>query len=448
MRNLTEGNPLKNIVIMSIPIMLGSLFQQLYNTVDAIIVGRILGAKALAAVGSTSTLYYLIIWTVNGMANGFAVLVAQFFGAKDFVNVRKSIATAIKLCTGITLIATVISVTFIRAALLFMNTPGEIIDDAYAYIVVILCGLIATILYNMFSAILRAIGDSRTPFLFLVLTSILNVILDYIFIKYMYLGTGGAALATIISQSVSAILCAVYAYAKYDFVRIKVQDFAKNTVLVVKMIKIGIPLGAMGALTASSVITLQFAVNSYGAETIAAYTASTKLEQFANVPLSAYGVAIINFSGQNVGAQKYDNLYKGINKCMILTVCTAVVTGTVLFIFAKNGAGLFMDANEGAASIRLATQYLRCVAPALSFFGLMVLIRSAMQGMGDARAPLINAIVETVSRAVWTVYLIHNHNFTMLCFVNPLTWLAATSVIMILYLRKLKDYRQKALSIN
>ena len=445
MNDLTTGSPLKKIIMMSIPIMLGSLFQQLYSAVDAVIVGRYLGATALAAVGSTSTLYYMIMWSVNGMSGGYAVVVAQFFGAKDYQKLKKSIGIAIELALTFTIIATIFSTAIIKKALIFMNTPDEIFEDAYSYVIVILAGLITMMFYNIFSAILRAIGDSKTPFFFLVLTSILNVGLDILFIRNFEMGTRGAAVATVISQGVSALMCGVFIWFKYPILIPGKRDFIFDKDIAWRLLRLGVPSGAMGTLTASGVIVLQYAVNSYGANAVAAYTVATKVEQFCNMPLGAYSMTITNFAGQNMGAKKYNNLSKGINSGIMLSVATAAIIGTVVYTFAEPICGIFMDASQNQEVIGLALRYVHTVAPMLAIYGLMNMLRYSMQGVGDPFAPLINAIVETLSRIVWTAYLVKHVNFTLLCFANPSTWGFAALIIGVLFIRKMRKIRGMAI---
>lgn len=423
---------------MSIPILLGNMFQQLYSTVDAAIVGRYLGASALAAVGSTSTLYYLILWTVSGTANGFAVVLSQYFGAKDYARFKRGVCSAIEMGLILAVTASIFSVIFIHRALVFMNTPDSIIEDAYAYIVVILAGLTTTMLYNLFSAILRSIGDSKTPFIFLVLTSVMNVVLDIVFIKYCGLGTRGAAIATVISQATSALLCLILIWNKYKILRPSYSDAKIDLNICKSMLRIGIPGGAMGGLTASGVMVLQYAINSYGADAIAAYTVATKVEQFFNMPLNSYSMTIVNFAGQNTGARKYDNLKKGINQSLLLAIGTGIVSGLILFIFSRNICGIFVDVAESPEVVALSLQYLHVVCFSLWIYGIMALFRSAMQGMGYPKAPLVNAIVETLSRIVWTAYLVKHINFKLLCFANPSTWFAAMVIISMLYFSKIK----------
>ena len=436
--DMTKGSPLKAILMMTIPVMIGNVFQQFYGMVDAVIVGRYLGQNALGAVGATSSIYCFILWFVMGIANGFAILISQDFGAGNYKKLRERVCLSITLASIITVATTIFSVTVIRRLLVLMNTPEELMDSAYGYIVVILAGLVATMMYNMSASILRAMGDGRTPLYFLLISSVLNIVLDIWFIRFLHMGTEGAAYATVLSQAVSGILCIVYIYKKFPILHVKKEDWRIRRGEPAKMLKMGLPLGINGCITATGIMVLQVAVNGYGAEVVAAFAAASKVEQLANQLLSAFCVTMTNFAGQNYGAGKIENLRKGVKQGFLLMVAIAVVAGTVLVGFGGQLAGLFIDTPTENVLV-YAAEYLKFSGIFLVALGTIYVFRSTAQGMGDARIPIINGIVESAGRSLWAVYLLQFGNFHQLCLASPTTWVVAAVVTVILYQRKLQN---------
>lgn len=434
--DMTVGKPLRAILTMSVPILLGNLFQQFYNMADTIIVGRFLGRNALAAVGSTSSLYFLVLWFITDMMNGFAVKTAQRFGAGDYEGMRKSVGLTVVLSTIVTVFLTVVSTLAVRSLLILMQTPEEILEEAYVYILVIFLGLLATMLYNMASAILRALGDGRTPLYFLLLTSGLNIVLDLLFVCVFKAGTAGAAAATVLSQAVSGVLCICYMYRKFSILHLKKTDFAVKPGPALELLKMGVPMGLMGSLTAIGIIILQFAINTFGTAAMAAYTAATKVEQMACMPLAAYSVAMTNFVGQNYGAGKIANIRKGIRQGMGLTLATAVLMCGVVLCFGRFFAGLFLESSD-VEVIRYAVGYQKVIGCFLPLFGVICIMRRCLQGVGDSTSPMLAGIMETVSRIAWTLWLAKFGSFEMVAWVNGCTWVIAAGGLFLMYRRNM-----------
>ena len=435
--DMTKGSSLKAIVSMTIPLMIGNVFQQFYGMADTFIVGHFLGQNALGAVGSTASIYSFIWWFTLGITGGFAVLLAQDFGAGNYKRLRERLCLSITLAGIITLITTIVSVSLVGKLLIWMNTPAELYDSAYQYIVVILSGLFSTTAYSMSAAVLRAIGDSKTPLYFLIISSVLNIILDIVFIRYLNLGTAGAAGATVISQAVSGILCIIYIYRKFEILHLSKDDWKIRKGEPATLLKIGLPLGINGCITASGIMILQIAVNGYGAEVVSAFATASKVEQLANQIVAAFSITMINFAGQNMGAKNYSNLKKGVKDGFFLMLFTAIILSTVLILFGGKLAGLFID-NPTANVIAYASQYLKISGTFFVFLGGIYVFRSVAQGMGDSKIPIINGIVESGSRIIWAVYLINWGSFKQLCFAGPTTWLVAAIITFILCQRKLK----------
>lgn len=423
--DLTKGSPLKNIIMMSFPMMLGYLFQQFYSLVDVIIVGRYVGADALAAVGSTTSITYFVMWFVCGMSGGFSVVLAQKFGCGDLKEVKRGVCLAFELSVLVTAVMTVICLCNMRRFLVLIHIPDEIMEEAYTYIFVIIAGMIAMVFYNVCADILRAIGDSKTPLYFLIISSILNIFLDILFINSFELGVLGAALATVVSQAVSGILCFVYMYLRFEEIRFSAPDWKMDLDRVKAMMSYGIPAGLDGATTALGILLLQVAINCYGVSTIAGYTAAIKVQNFAEIPLDAFAMTMISYEGQNYGAGRKDNMKAGYIKCSILGLIIAAVGGLCMFLFGSNFASLFVSGEDTKEIVDFAAKYLRFAGPFFLPFSILMVTRSSLQGMGDKLAPLLNGILETCFRAAFMFYLISNLNETMLCLVSPIIWTAA-----------------------
>lgn len=445
--DMTVGKPIYSILKMTLPVMAGNLFQQFYSMADTMIVGRCLGRNALAAVGATSSIYNLILWFSTGCANGFAILLAQKFGAGKYDALRKKLALSILLSTAITMIVTLASLLSIHRILRLMNTPSEILPNAESYIFIILAGLGATIAYNMAASVLRALGDGRTPLYFLILTSFLNIFLDLLFIQVFHMGTGGAAAATVLSQAVSAVLCIWYMHRHFPILHLRRGDWRSDAEEALDMLRLGLPMGLMGILTASGIIILQLAINSFGTAAVAAYTAAAKVEQVFEQILGAFSVTMSNYCGQNYGAGKTDRIRKGIRESWLVMAGTAV-----LFIVIVETAGgfilsLFLSQKD-ASVISLATEYLRIVALFLPAFGTIMIFRSSIQGMGNTSVPMLNGTLESVCRALWTVFLIRFGSFHQLCFVNPTAWTMASLMLIMIYRRHMRRVEEDLARLN
>ena len=310
-KDMTIGNPMKIILLFSLPVLLGNLFQQFYNMVDTVIVGQYLGEDALAAVGSTGCLMFLVLGFANGIAQGFGVMVSHAFGAKDMKLLRHCVALSLLLTVVISIILTVPTVAFSRQLLLWLNTPENIITLANGYIRVIFAGIFATMAYNVASGILRGIGDSRTPLYFLILSSGLNIFLDIFLIVVVKLGTAGAAYATVLSQAVSAVLCFIVMFRKHDILRTTREDYYCDFHEIRRMLSVGIPMALNYSITAIGTMILQSAVNVFGSSVVAAFTAASKVSNIATQTMPTLGTAMATYCGQNLGAGKYDRIFRG-----------------------------------------------------------------------------------------------------------------------------------------
>ena len=345
-KDMTKGSPFKLILGFAFPMLLGMLFQQFYNLVDTMIVGKTLGVSALAGVGATSSINFMIIGFCMGICNGFAIPVAQQFGAGKYSELRKYVFNGYICSAVFAVVMTVLSVVFCAPILRLLNTPDDIFMHAYNYIVIIFAGIPTVFLYNIVSGIIRSLGDSKTPVYFLVLSSVINIVLDFILIIYAKMGVAGAGIATVISQLVSGVGCTIYMYKKFDILKANRQENVVRKRYVVNLCYIGVPMGLQYSITAIGSTILQAAVNGLGSSYVAAMTAGSKMFNFTCCPFDALGSTMATYGGQNVGAGKIDRLGKGIRAAMIIGAVYSVVALVVLFFTTDYIALLFVDAAE------------------------------------------------------------------------------------------------------
>ena len=435
--DMTKGNPLKIFIFFSIPLLIGNIFQQLYSMVDTIIVGRFVGVNALAAVGSTGSLFFLVNGMILGLTSGFAVLVAQKFGAKDENGIRKAVASNIILTLLSTAIITAIALVVKTPLLKMMNTPDNIIVDANTYITIIFAGIITQALYNMAAGILRALGDSKTPLYFLIVSSVINVILDLVFIINFKMGVAGAAYATNIAQGISGILCLVYSYKKFKVLRLKKDDFKVDSSYYKKHLKVGIPMGLQFSITAVGIIIVQSAINVFGSAVIASYTASSKVLQLVMQPSVSFGVTIATYAGQNLGAKRLDRIKNGIKIMNKVSVITSLIAGAVLVLFGKYFVMLFIE-NPSVEIITYAQRVLNYSAVFFIPLGFIFVYRNVLQGMGESFVPMMAGVAELVARSIVAFTLPKFIGFTGICLADPVAWIAAALPLMITYYKKMK----------
>ncbi len=440
-KDMTKGEPFKLILWFSVPLLLGNIFQQFYSMVDTIIVGKILGTQALAAVGTTGPLNFLVLGFASGITSGFAVLVAQRFGAGDERGMRKAVASAVELALLITVVLTLASTLGARGLLQLINTPEDIFQGAYNYIVVIFGGLFTMMLYNMLACLLRAIGDSKTPLYFLIISSVLNVVLDLVFIINFKMGVAGAAWATVISQGVSGVLCFLYMMKKYPMMRLKKEDFMADKWMYGRHLFIGLPMAFQFSITAIGTVILQGALNLFGSVTIAAYTAACKVESLVTQPALSFGVTMANYSGQNLGADRVDRIKEGVTKCSILTLAFAVLASLILIFFGEPLTRLFIDGNQQGV-VDTAMIYLKICAMFFPFLNMIFVYRNMLQGVGKSFMPLMAGVFELIARAVVSFTLPGVLGFTGICLAGPIAWMAAAIPLGITYFIEIKKMMQ------
>ncbi|SHO47653.1 MATE family efflux transporter [Anaerocolumna xylanovorans] len=435
--DLTSGKPMKLIIGFTIPILIGNIVQQLYYVIDSIIVGQYLGMNALAAVGSTGSLTFLVIGWIMGMTGGFAIIIAQHFGAEDMEGVRHYVAMSYYLCAVMAVIMTVGLLLTNRWILTIMNTPKEIFQDTYHFITIIYIGITATIAYNILAAVLRALGDSKTPLYFLLLSSVLNIILDYLFIAGLSMGVEGAGYATVISQAFASFLCLIYMLKKYPVLRLKKKDTRFSWKSVTKLVGMGVPMGLQFSITAIGAMIVQVALNGLGPNYIAAFTTSSKIQNIITQPLPSLGASLATYVGQNTGAGKMHRVKEGVRSTIILTVIFSLVSMVAVLAFGEPLIKLF-GAGDNQIVIEKARVSFQVVAGFYIFLGLIFVYRNALQGLGDGLLPMLGGIFELFARWLVVLLLAKRFGYLGICFANPVAWISALIPIIPAYYYRIK----------
>ena len=423
-KDMTSGSPARLILRFTIPLTFGNLFQQFYSMVDTIIVGRFLGKESLAAVGSTGSINFLIIGFCLGLCSGFAIPVSQQFGAKNFAEMKKYIGNIIWLTIWSSVLFTVATVLLCRPMLEWMNTPSDIIEEAYWYIVVIFAGIPAIFLYNVQAALLRALGDSRTPVVFLVIASFLNIALDLLLIVVIPMGVVGAAVATVLSQLLSGVACFVFIVKKFPALHISRQDLHIDTGYLTRLCSIGIPMGLQFSITAIGSIILQTSVNALGSGIVAAVTAAGRLYSLFACAFDALGVAMSTYGGQNIGARKVERLSPGLRAAMIIGSIYSVFSLLVIWLLGKPLLTLFVEATEVEI---INNAYLFMMINVAFFIPLagVNIFRLMIQGMGYSKMAVFAGVSEMIARGVVGAWLVPALGYIAACFASPIAWIMA-----------------------
>ena len=427
-RDMTQGKPLKLIFAFWFPMLLGNLFQQVYNLADSVIVGRFVGVQAFAGVSATGSLNFLIIGFLLGMCSGCAIPVAQAFGEGDPVKMRRRFANAIYLCGGISLVMSVATALSARAILRWIGTPEDIMEEAYRYIVFIFGGMTATMLYNLMSGMLRAVGNTRTPLCFLVLSCAVNVGLDLALVVGMGMGVTGAAVATVAAQLLSGLLCLRVIFSKYDVLRIRGEEWKPDAACLGRLSGIGLPMGLQFSITAIGSLIMQTAVNGLGTVAVAAIGAGSKVYTMFVCPFDAMGATVATWCGQNLGARRLDRVRQGVRISMLSMTVYAVVALFAVRLVGRTMIGLFIDSGETAVIDR-AVQYLNMVV--LFFIPLLTIfvLRNGLQGLGYSRIAMFAGLFELAGRAFVAFALVGPYGFDGAILANPAAWIMADALL-------------------
>lgn len=444
-KDLTQGNPMKLILGFAVPMLLGLLFQQFYSMVDAIVVGKWIGVGALASVGATSSINFMINGFCTGICTGFAIPVAQRFGAGDMKSMRKFVANIVWTAAVIGSILTVVVCLLCRNILVWMRTPADIIDGSYSYIFWIFLGIPVTILYNLVAGIIRALGDSTTPVVFLVLAALLNIVLDIVSVVMIGTGVEGPAIATVISQAVSGVLCLIYMKKKFAILHMEEGEWNPDFRYIGTLLSSGVPMGLQYSITAIGSVILQASVNELGSAAVASVTAGGKVNLFFTCPFDALGGTMATWAGQNVGAGKPERVHKGLMNALLLGAVYSVLACAFLSFFGKNVALLFLDSGE-AEILTNAQTFLRVNSAAYLLLLCVNVFRFCIQGMGYSLFAILAGVFEMVARSIMGFGFVPKFGFFAVCFANPLAWLMADLFLIPAYalcLRRVKRRTQQ-----
>lgn len=395
--NMTEGNTTKLLVTFAFPMLIGNLFQQLYNLVDSVVVGKFVGKEALAAIGATNSVSFFFFALCNGIGNGGGIVTSQYFGKGDTKLVKSSIANVGYLMLVFPAVIGITAFIVSKPLLILLNTPPELLSESIAYYRTLCLGIVFISLYNYASAMLRALGDSKTPLYFLIFSCILNAGLDVLFVRGFGMSVRGAGIATVISQFVSAVSCIAFAVKTNSYFELDKEDKKVNFKVIGHAVKIGVPLSLQFSLIAVSTMALQRVVNSFGEIAVAAFTATSRIEQVIHQPYQTLSAALSTYTGQNYGARKKERLREGMNKGLLLMVGFTVVMVIIMQLFGRSIAGIFIKASETEV-LEMGARALRITSLFYIFLGIIYTVRGVLNGMGDIFFALYNGIIEVIGR--------------------------------------------------
>lgn len=423
-KDLTTGSPLKLIITFTFPAFLGMLFQQFYNVVDTIIVGKLLGIGPLAGVGATGSLNFMVLGFCMGICNGFAIPVAQKFGAGDQVELRKFVANSLWLVAVIALVLTVPVCVYCRPILRVMNTPEDVFEYAYQYIFIIFLGIPAALLYNILAAILRSLGDSKTPVLFLALSSVLNIGLDIISIKLWGMGVNGTALATVISQGVSGVICFFYMKKRFTVLQMSREERRPDGAKMKRLCYMGIPMGLQYSITAIGSLVIQATMNGFGSVAVAGATAANRINGFLTCPIEALGASMAPYVGQNLGAGKLDRVSRGVIDASLCGFVSSGVLYVIIWLYGAQLTGIFLDAPDPAVTA-YAVEFLRIVGAGYCLLTLVNVVRFSIQGLGFSVLAILSGVMEMIARCFAGLVIAPHIGFAAVAMGHPLAWLFA-----------------------
>lgn len=438
---MTVGKPSKLIIQFMIPMFLGNVFQQFYNVADSIVAGQFLGVQALAAIGSTGSLMFFVTGWMNGMSSGFAILVSQWFGAKKYDRMRHYVAMSVYLSIILSVLMTVGFLAANVPILRMMNYSPDIMPDVTAYMGIIYAGLIVTAAYNALAAFLRALGDSRSPLYFLIISAAINVVLDIVFIVYGGMGVDGCAYATVIAQAISALLCFIYIVKRYPILHLKREDFRISFRSWGRLLALGIPMALQFSITAIGTIIVQGAVNVYGEIYMAGFSAAGKLQNIIATVFSAFGATIATYVGQNRGAGKMDRVRQGVRTTQMMIIVYSVFAMAVVLLLGRYMMWIFVSPSETEV-IDVAVLYFRTVFWCYPFLGSIFLYRNTLQGLGYGLVPMLGGVFELVARAGIVLLVAGRTSFVGVCLSDPAAWLSALIPLVPYYIYIMKKWKK------
>ena len=422
--DMTVGNPVRLIIQFMIPMFLGNIFQQFYNIVDSIVAGQFIGVDALAAIGSTGSLMFFVTGWLNGLSSGFAIIVAQMFGAKKYDDMRHFVAMSIYLMFGFAAAMTIGFLVFNVPILRLMNSPADLMGDVAGYMGIIYAGLLVTAAYNTLAAFLRALGDSKSPLYFLIISAGINVVLDIVLIRFAGMGVEGCAYATVIAQGVSAICCLVYIKKKYPILHLEKKNFELRKGSMSKLLILGIPMGLQFSITAIGSIMLQSANNALGSACIAAFASAVRIKSFFICPFESLGIAMATYTGQNYGAGKPERIWLGIKASGLMMIVYAAFSFLILMLASRELTLIFVDPSE-TEIINDAVQFLHISCSFFPILGVLCILRYTIQGAGFTNLAMLSGVSEMIARTLVSIYAVPAFGFMAVCFGDATAWMAA-----------------------
>ena len=440
-QNLTKGLPSKLILMFCLPLLIGNLFQQLYSITDILIVGRLLGINALAAVGATAPIFFVFLILSFGFTGGLTVVTAQRFGAGDYSGMRKSVTHAVIASFVLCLFMTLFLIFFLRPVLHIMNVPKLIEDDAYLFMSILSFGFIMIVFYNLLAGFMRAMGDSKTPLYFLIFSTLLNIVFNFVFIYFFSFGVKGSALGTVLAATIAFILCVVYMYLKFDIMRLKKSDWRFDKKMLSEQLKIAFPMSVQFSVLSLSMMVIQSTCNSFGPEVIAAFTAALRIEQLATQPLLALGMAMATYAAQNFGAKKISRIRQGVRFTVLVSLGIAVVMSLLVRYIGRDMIAVFLN-DKNAFIIETGKTYLGISTLFYFFLGLIFIFRNTLQGMGKAWLPLIASLTEFFIRSFAAIFLAKALGYRGIFYASPAAWVGASCVVIIGYILTVKKFKK------
>ncbi|MCL3850869.1 MATE family efflux transporter [Parabacteroides sp. GYB001] len=423
-KEMTSGRALPLIFSFAMPVLLANLLQQTYSLIDAAIVGKFLGIGAFSAVGASTSVIFLIIGFCNGCCAGFGIPVAQKFGARDYNTMRRYVAISLQLAAVMSVIIAIVTSIYCKDILKIMQTPENIFTDAYFYLLVTFIGVPCTFFYNLLSSIIRALGDSKTPFWFLLFSTILNVILDLVCILIFKWGVAGAAIATLLSQGISAILCFIYMYRRFEILQGTREERKFNIRLAGNLLWIGVPMGLQFSITAIGSIMLQSANNALGSASVAAFASAVRIKSFFMCPFESLGIAMATYTGQNYGAGKPQRIWQGIKASGLMMIVYAAFAFLLMMLTSEQLAQIFVDPTETEV-INKAVQYMHVSCSFFPILGILCILRYTIQGAGFTNLAMLSGVSEMIARTLVSIYAVPAFGFLAVCFGDATAWVAA-----------------------
>lgn len=438
MNDLTKGNIFKSLMVFMIPILLANIFQQLYNTADTMIVGNYLGDNALAAMGATASVFELLVGFANGVGNGYSVVIARFIGARDNIRVKKAVATGIILTAILSLIIMGLSISILRPLMTLLNTPEEIFEVAYGYLFTVCIFVAVTAFYNLSGGILRAKGNSFIPLIMLFISSVLNIILDIIFIGYMHMGVKGAAIATVIAQFVSAVLCITYILVKEKDILPDKEHFIYDKDIYKDMIAQGLSMGLMMSIVSMGTVILSGAINKLGKEIIASYISARKIMSFGLIIISTLASSLTTFVSQNLGAKEYQRINDGIKISTGISIIWSLIMIIVLYAVADKLIYM-ISSSDNMTVIDNGSMYLKISCLFYPPLAVLCNLRCALQGLGKKIIPLISSVIELLGKIVFVIFIVPVYGFMGVIMCEPVIWIFMMFELLWAYLKARKE---------